>query len=134
MHGCFFKPFTIQNLKIDLFEVEHQKKTLDRKPPCFGYIFEENGKKVAYASDFNQILEKEKLQNCDLLIADGSTMEPKYGHIGIKEGVKLYKELNPKQLLFTHVSHFAGTHNSLEEYVRQFGNIGIAYDGLEIEI
>ena len=36
-------------------------------------------------------------------------------------------------MILTHINHKT-EHNDMQEYVKQFGNIEIAYDGMEIEV
>jgi len=77
-------------------------------------------------------LEEEKLKNLDLLISDGDGFENSgHGHIGIQDGIKIFQKLAPKKMLFTHIKH-TKSHDFLTKYVKQFGNIEIAYDGMEL--
>lgn len=36
-------------------------------------------------------------------------------------------------MLFTHIPHHLPPREELEKYVKQFGNIGLAWDGLRIK-
>ncbi len=128
-----FKPFRMGRVKVDSIKLIHQKDFGIKKYPCYGYLFEKNGIRFAYLSDFNEILEPEKVENLDLMICDGAVMEPMLGHVGIKGGIELYKKFKPKKMLFTHISHQLPPHKELESYVNKFGNIGIAYDGMKIK-
>lgn len=129
-----FEPMKFGGVKIDTVKLSHIKPSIGHDTPCYGYIFEEEGKKIAYLSDFGKIIEdQDKLYGLDLFICDGNLMEPMLGHIGIKGGIELYKKYEPKQMLFTHMSHSLSPHEELEKYVKKFGNIGIAYDGLRIK-
>ncbi len=129
-----FKPFKFGKFKVDSVELKHEKDQKVRSFPCFGYVFEGKTFKFAYLSDFNKILEEDKVRNLDLLICDGNTMKQKKGHIGIINAIKLYKRIKPKRMLFTHINHDLPQHQKLEEYVKKYGNIGIAYDGMKIEV
>jgi len=128
-----FKPKNISSVFVDQIEVNHQKPESKSNVPTFGYLFEENGKKVAYIPDFNEIEDVHKMKNLDVFICDGVFMDPYRGHIGINGGIELYKKLKPKMMIFTHVSHFMA-HAELEKYVKQFGNIKVAYDGMVIKV
>ena len=129
------RPFTkkvIEEVTIDIIELEHEKDYGDLKVPCYGYIFESENFKVAYISDYNKILEPEKLINCDLIISDGAGIENTgKGHVGIKGSVEIYKELKPKKMILTHLNH-SMSHNDMVSYVSEHGNIDIAYDGMKI--
>lgn len=129
-----FKPEKVGSMHIDSIKLRHSKDYTKNINPCYGYLFKEKGYKVAYISDFDKIFNKEKVKNLDLLICDGTFMNKRRGHIGIKGGIKLYKELKPKKMLFTHITHhYQLPHKELEEYVKKFGNIRVAWDGLRIK-
>lgn len=128
-----FKTKKIGNVFVDKIEVKHEKDYSKEKVPTFGFLFEENGYRVAYIPDFEEIIDKEKVKDLDVFIVDGNTFESKWGHSGIEGGIKLYEELKPKLMVFTHLSHFK-SHKELEKYVKQFGNIKIAYDKMIIKI
>ena len=127
-----FKPHKIGNVFVDSIEVNHNTDFTKDKEPCFGFLFEENGFRFAYIPDFMEILESDKLKDLDLFICDGTTMESEWGHAGIENGLKIYNKIKPKRMLFTHIGHYQLSHKELEEYVKKFGNIGIAYDGMVI--
>jgi len=131
------KPFEkkkIGNVEIDTVKLEHKKDYTDSVVYCSGYIFKSPKFKFAYISDYNKILEPEKLKDLDLIISDGCKFENiGIGHVGIKGSVEVYEELQPKRMILTHINHTT-EHNDMQEYVKQFGNIEIAYDGMEIEV
>lgn len=127
-----FKPHKIGNVFVDYVKVRHEKDFKNGKGPCFGFVFREKNFKFAYIPDFEKILEPEKVKNLDLFICDGVSHEPKWGHVGIKGGIELYKEIKPKRMLFTHIIHSRPPHDELERFVKKFGNMGIAYDGMVI--
>lgn len=121
-------------LEVDSIKVEHKKDYSDIPVPCYGYKFTSENFKFAYLSDYNKILEPEKLDNMDLIISDGNTMDDiGHGHVGINGSIKIYNELEPKRMILTHISHTV-EYSESQNYVRQFGNIDIAYDSMEIEV
>ena len=126
-------PITIGKLKIDKIAVKHEKDIASIQTPTYGYLFEENGKRVVYIPDFNEVIDKEKIQNLDLFIVDGAVWESKWGHLGILGGIKLFKEVKPKQMLFTHLNHDK-SHEELANYLKEYGNIAPAYDGLKVRL
>lgn len=128
-----FSPLTIDNIKIDTIKLEH-KKDYGVNVPCYGYIFSNGVFKFAYMSDYNKILEIEKLKNCDLIISDGNGMNNiGHGHIGINGSIEMYNLLKPKKMILTHLKHDMSYENMVN-YVKQYGNIDIAYDGMELLI
>lgn len=128
------KPFSIGDVKIDLIKLIHQKDYIKKRVACTGYLFKSAKFSFAYLSDYNDIIEKEKLYNLDLIISDGNNWKTTgTGHVGIEGAIKVYNEFKPKQMLLTHLNHTT-EHTEVEKYTKQFGNIAPAYDGLEIEI
>ena len=126
-----FKPQTISGIKIDSIKLEHQKDYIKEPTPCLGYVFQSKKFKFAYLSDYSKILEPEKLKNLDLMISDGNNMKTKHGHVGVEGSIKVYNQLKPKKMLLTHIRH-TEDHNKLTNYLKKFGNIGVAYDGMKI--
>lgn len=128
-----FKPLVIDDIKIDTVKLEH-KKDYGVTVPCYGYIFSNQFFKFAYMSDYNKILEIEKLKNCDLIISDGNGIDNiGHGHVGINGSIEIYNLLNPKKMILTHFKHDM-CHKDMINYVKQYGNVDIAYDGMELEI
>ena len=129
-----FEKKKIGNVEIDIVKLEHKKDFTDSIVYCNGYIFKSPKFSFAYITDYNKILESEKLRNLDLIISDGCGIENVgFGHVGVKGSIEIYKELNPKKMILTHIKHTT-EHNEIQEYVQHFGNIEIAYDGMEIEL
>lgn len=126
-----FHPLIIDNIKIETVKLEH-KKDYGVTVPCYGYIFSNNVFKFAYMSDYNRILEIDKLKNCDLIISDGNGINNiGHGHIGINGSIEIYNLLKPKKMILTHFKHDMSYINMVN-YVKKFGNIDIAYDGMEL--
>ena len=128
-----FSPLKIDNIKIDTVKLEH-KKDYGTTVPCYGYIFRNDVFKFAYMSDYNKILEMEKLKNCDLIISDGNGINNVgHGHVGINGSIEIYNLLKPKKMILTHFKHNM-CHKDMVKYVKQYGNIDIAFDGMEVEL
>ncbi|MCT4611748.1 MAG: MBL fold metallo-hydrolase [Clostridia bacterium] len=122
----------IKEYEVDTVKLEHKKDYSDIEVPCYGYVFKSPNFKFAYISDYNKVLEPDKIKNLDLIISDGNGLNDKgHGHVGINGSIKIYKEYKPKRMILTHLKHEL-THTEMQEYVEKFGNIEIAYDGLEI--
>ena len=128
------KLFKWQGISIEPIGVKHNKPEYKEKMPCIGLLFKKGQKKVAYLSDFNKILEMKKIQNLDLMVVGTSGFNTKHGHLGINDLIKIYKKLNPKKMLITHISHNNLSHEKLKKYCKKFGNIEPAYDGMKIEM
>ena len=129
-----FEKKTINDVAIDTVKLEHEKDYTKHITPCYGYIFQSETYKFAYISDYNKILEPEKLSNCDLIISDGSGIDNiGNGHVGINGSIEVYKELQPKKMILTHLRHNM-SHNDMVKHVSQHGNIDIAFDGMTLDI
>lgn len=129
-----FKKKKIGDVIIDTVALKHQKDYEKKRVPCFGYLFKSKNFSFAYLSDYNEVLEPEKLENLDLLVSDGCGFDySKIGHMGIKGSVDIFKKFKPKRMLITHINHTTG-HKFLNDYVRKFGNIEIAFDGMQLEL
>ena len=129
-----FEKKVINGITIDTVKLEHKKDYSDTCVPCYGYVFESERFKIAYLSDYNKILEPEKLSGCDLIISDGAGIDNKgKGHVGINGSIEVYKELKPKKMILTHLNH-SMCHDDMKDYVKKHGNIDIAFDGMKIEL
>ncbi len=129
-----FEKKRIGDVEIDTVKLEHKKDFTDSVVHCNGYIFKSPKFKFAYMTDYNKILEPEKVKDLDLIISDGNGFENMgHGHVGVKGSIEVYKKLNPKKMILTHIRHTT-EHNEMQEFVEQYGNIEIAYDGMEIEV
>lgn len=127
-----FKKKKIGNVIIDTVALKHQKDYEKKYVPCFGFLFKSENFSFVYLSDYNEILEPEKLKNLDLLISDGNGFDySKTGHMGIKGSIDIFKRFRPQRMLIIHIKHTTG-HKFLNDYVRKFGNIEIAFDGMKI--
>lgn len=128
-----FSSFSIDDINIDTVKLEH-KKDWGVDVPCYGYIFSSNSFKFAYMSDFNKIIETEKLKDCDLIISDGNGLDNiGHGHVGINGSIEIYNKLKPKKMILTHLNHIM-SHNDIINYVKKYGNIDVAYDGMELKL
>jgi len=128
-----FKPKKIGNIFVEQIAVKHEKDYSKEKIPTFGYLFKEGNKKAAYIPDYNKIIDMDKVRDLDVFISDGATFESRWGHVGVKGSIEMYKKLKPKLMILTHLNHFM-SHKALEKYAGKFGNIRPAYDGMVIEL
>ena len=116
------KSFEINEVKILPIEAMHYKL------PIFGFRI----KDFVYLTDVSSISEKEKekMKNADLLILDALRRKPHVSHLTLDEALQLIKELNPKQALLTHISHYMGKYDDLIKELPN--NIAPAFDGQTI--
>lgn len=117
-------PFYIDGLKIVPIEVLHGKL------PIFGYRIGS----FAYVTDAKTIsdVEKEKLENLDVLVINALRDTEHFAHFTINEALTLIKEVKPKRAYLTHFSHEAGRHHDMERRLPE--NVFPAYDGLSFRI
>ena len=124
MHDVGDEPFYINGLKIIPVEVMHGKL------PILGYRIGN----FAYVTDAKTIsdVEKEKLENLDVLIINSLRDKPHFAHFSYAEAMEMVKELKPKRAYLTHFGHEAGLHTELEARCPE--NVKPSYDGMVIEI
>ncbi|ACU07931.1 Metal-dependent hydrolases of the beta-lactamase superfamily I; PhnP protein [Flavobacteriaceae bacterium 3519-10] len=116
--------FTLFDVEITPVEVMHHLI------PIYGFKVN----KLAYITDASAIsdAEKEKLRNLDYLILNCIRKEhPHPAHFILPQILELNKELQPKKMYLTHISHHLGRHAQTESELPE--NVHLAYDGLELE-
>jgi len=128
------KSFSIGNLQITFFEVEHGRT------PTYGIKVKGN-KILAYIPDFSRIRPSSKqiIKGVDIAIFDGSSLCSRgqaRDHISMVDGVKLASELRIKKTYFTHIGHKTGRDKFLAKYLSENSKTQVqaAYDNLEIKI
>lgn len=124
MHDVGDEPFYINGLKIIPVEVMHGKL------PILGYRIGN----FAYVTDAKRIsdVEKEKLEDLDVLIINSLRDKPHFAHFSYAEAIEMIKELKPKRAYLTHFGHEAGLHTELEARCPE--NVKPSYDGMVIEM
>ena len=113
------EPFTIEETIITPIKVLHYKL------PVFGFRI----KNFVYLTDVSEIseIEKEKMKGADLIILDALRKKSHVSHFNLEQALDLLKELNPKQALLTHISHFMGLNDNINKELPD--HINLAYDG-----
>ncbi|HEY64334.1 MAG TPA: MBL fold metallo-hydrolase [Caldilineae bacterium] len=104
--------------------------------PCYGFLFQEGGRKIAYYSDSGQILSEfhiRLLAEVDVAIFHTPAFEHADHHISVQELIELLQRYPTRQPVITHISHHNRKHEELVEELRPH-NILVAYDGMEIEV
>lgn len=109
-----------------------------RQQPIFGISVKEGGKRVVYTSDTPGRLTnyaRRVMWECDLLIVNAPTFEPtSEKHITTIEAIELKERVEAQQLVLTYIGHTNKPHDELEEFVRQFKGVTVAYDGMILEV
>ncbi|MBI3802161.1 MAG: MBL fold metallo-hydrolase [Nitrospirae bacterium] len=88
---------------------------------------------AAYLTDCNQIPAHslEKLKDLDLLIISAVGYQPHATHFNIGEALEIVRLLQPRRAFLTHLSH----HFDYESVSTSLpAGVGLAYDGLQLEI
>jgi phosphoribosyl 1,2-cyclic phosphate phosphodiesterase len=110
-------------LNIEVIEVLHHRM------PVFGFRIGN----LAYITDAKTIsdIEKEKLQDLDVLIINALHEYQHQSHFNLEEALLLINELKPKKSYLTHISHLFGKHQKVSEKLPN--NVALAYDGLRLD-
>lgn len=89
---------------------------------------------VAYITDLKTITdeEKEKLKDLEVLIVNALRIEPHPTHLNLEEALEFVREISPKKVYFTHISHKLGFHADVEKILPE--NVFLSYDGLTVSI
>jgi phosphoribosyl 1,2-cyclic phosphate phosphodiesterase len=116
------EPFTIGDITLEPINVLHYQL------PVKGFRVNN----FAYITDANFISEseKQKLKHLDVLVLNALRREPHVSHFTLDEAVLLAKELKPRKVYFTHISHQLGLHNVVNKELPT--NMELAMDGLQI--
>ncbi len=117
-------PFQIENVNITPIEVMHnQLKVFGFRIGNFSYITD--------ASAISES-EKHKLQGSEVLVINALRKSKHISHFSLSEAIDHIQEINPERAYITHLSHFMGLHEEIQENLPE--NIFLAYDGLKIHI
>lgn len=123
-----FEPFELAGLTFTLFPVNH--------PPLeesVGVLVSQGDKKVAITGDTNEDIplpSLELMKGADLLIID-AIVPPGIKlvkHLNARQALDLARELEAKEVVFTHVSHMFAPHN---EAIKQWP---LGEDGMEFKV
>lgn len=117
-------PFKLNGFEVVPIEVDHGGLKI------LGYRFG----KVAYLTDVKTIseIEKQKLQNLDVLILSCIRHKEHHSHLNLEEALALIDELKPKKTYLTHISHLLGFHAEVEKTLPK--NVFLAYDELVLKV
>lgn len=116
--------FNLLDAEVIPVEVMHNRITV------LGFRF----KNFAYITDASAIpeIEKEKLKNLEYLVLNCLRKErPHPAHFILPDVLELFRELKPKKLYLTHISHEMGLQEETETELPE--SVHMAWDGLEID-
>tara|TARA_B100000767_G_scaffold270619_1_gene294674 strand:+ start:2614 stop:3381 length:768 start_codon:yes stop_codon:yes gene_type:complete len=113
------KPFNIRDTIIKPIQVLHYKL------PVLGFRINN----FIYLTDVSEISEKEKekMKGADLIILDALRKKEHLSHFNLSQALALLEELKPKQALLTHISHYMGLHDDINDELPD--HVNLAYDG-----
>ena len=118
------EPFLVGDLNVIPIDGLHYKLQV------FGYRFHN----FAYLTDMKTIADKEveKLKNLDVLVVNALRIKPHISHFNLEEALELIERVKPKRAYLTHVSHYLGFHDDVQQTLPE--NVYLAYDNLQIEL
>ncbi len=122
-------PIVFGSLQVIPFKVMHHV-------PCYGFLFEEDGKRIVYYSDSNDLLSEFHLRllaQADVAIFHTPDFEQTEHHISVLGLEDLLRSYPTRQAVITHISHHNRKHEELVAELSRH-NILVAYDGMEIEV
>ena len=119
-------PFRIGGVALEAFRVEHGF-------PCCGYIMEEGGRRLAYASDCHALSDEtlEKLRGVDVMVLNCLREREHPTHLSLARSLAYIERIGPGRAFLVHMCHDL----KHEEWLARLAGTGVepAYDGLEIE-
>jgi phosphoribosyl 1,2-cyclic phosphate phosphodiesterase len=76
--------------------------------------------------------EKEKIKGSKVLVINTLRKSSHISHFSLPEALEIINEINPEKAYLTHMSHFIGKHEDIENELPE--NVHLAYDGLRISL
>ncbi|MDR4987325.1 MAG: MBL fold metallo-hydrolase [Bacteroidales bacterium] len=116
--------FTIDGVEFLPIEVMHHKM------PVLGFRVQD----VTYITDASHISDEEmnKIRGSKVLVINALRKSPHISHFSLDEALQVVKATNPEKAYITHLSHFMGLHEAVQQSLPE--NVFIAYDGLKVTI
>ena len=87
-----------------------------------------------YITDASHIEESEmeKIRGSKVIVLNALRVSKHVSHFSLSEAVNILTDLKPQMGYLTHMSHFIGVHEQVNNSLPE--NIRLAYDGLTIEV
>lgn len=122
-------PFDLLGLTITSLPAPHGRMT------TYGYLFEQQGRRLAYLSDVGDVPEpvKEKLAGVGTLVIDGLREETHPTHLSIGQAVAVAREVGAGMTYLTHLTGHR-RHAEREADLPKDFPVAIAYDGLKVKV
>ncbi len=124
IHPIGTEPFNVHG--IDLIPIH----ALHDKIPVTGYRIGD----FTYMTDASYISpeELEKIRGSKVIVLNALRNSRHVSHFSVGEAVEILTDLAPREGYLTHLSHFVGTHEEVNNKLPDF--IRLAYDGLEVVV
>jgi len=124
LHPVTETPFIIGEFSFIPVQVMHQ----DMK--VFGYRIAD----FTYITDANYIspAELEKVRGSKVIVINALRNSRHVSHFSLGEALAILTDLKPEKAYLTHISHFLGKFDAVEEKLPSW--VHLAYDGLQIEV
>ena len=122
VHYIDQNPFVINDVKFIPIQVFHEEL------PVLGFRIGD----FTYITDASSISEKEKskIRGSKVIVLNALRNSRHASHFSVNEAVELLQDLEPEAAYLTHLSHFVGLHEEVNDKLPE--NIRLAYDGLTI--
>lgn len=123
-HVISNEPFDIRSIPVTPIEVMHHQLSV------FGFRIGD----LTYITDANYISpeEKEKIKGSKILVINALRKSKHISHFSLEEAVEIIEEIKPQMAFITHISHFLGLHEKIENELPPY--IRLAYDGLKVVV
>lgn len=124
IHTIENDPFFIHDIEVIPIEVMHAQL------PVKGFRIGD----MTYITDASQIsdAELEKAKGSEILVLNALRNSKHISHFSLDQAVEIAKKADAKHVYFTHMSHFIGLHDNVNERLPE--NMELAYDGLVVKI
>jgi phosphoribosyl 1,2-cyclic phosphate phosphodiesterase len=123
-HEIINKPFELNGVEVTPISVLHDRLQV------FGFRFND----FAYLTDVKTIDENEikKLEGLGVLVVNALRIKPHYSHFNLEEALVFIDLVKPKKTYLTHISHYLGFHDEVQQTLPK--NVYLAYDNLQLNI
>lgn len=117
-------PFTLKGKPVVPLEAFHNRLKI------FGYRIDD----FTYLTDVKTMAaeEIEKIKGCKVLVVNALRVDAHHSHFNLEEALEFVKLVHPERAYFTHISHYLGFHEEVQQSLPK--NVYLAYDNLTIEV
>ncbi len=124
VHYIDNESFDIGDIQVLPVHVMHAKMSV------FGFRIND----LTYITDANYISDEEleKVMGSRVLIINALRKSRHISHYCLDEALEIVRKVNPERAYFTHMSHFIGLHNEVQNELPK--NVFLAYDNLVIDV